>query len=159
MCLVKHESNFVYDVMPTNQNGSKDYGIFQFNNNYSCRKPGGTSSTICWRINTFDCANTCNCKITKVSEFKMHCLCPILLVFALVGYSYGATKTKCQVVQALRNQGVPDSDLRNSFTDSDISNDANCAVRVKNCAGFGRWYGWKDHCFNVQGSEYDYSSC
>ncbi|CAC5390100.1 LYZ [Mytilus coruscus] len=106
LCLVKHESNYVYDVIRTNRNGSKDYGIFQFNNYFSCGKSGGTSSTICWRINTFGCADTCN-----------------------------------------------------SFTNSNISNDANCAVRIKNCNSFRKWNGWKAHCSNVQGSEYDYSGC
>ncbi|VDI12556.1 Hypothetical predicted protein [Mytilus galloprovincialis] len=56
------------------------------NSKYSCGNPKGTSSSICWRVNTFGCADSCT-----------------------------------------------------SFTNSDISNDANCAVRVKNCAGFSRW--------------------
>ncbi|VDI29468.1 lysozyme C [Mytilus galloprovincialis] len=106
LCLVKHESNYRYDVVGTNSNGSKDYGIFQMNSNYFCGRPSGTSSSTCWRVNTYGCADSCT-----------------------------------------------------SFTNSDISNDANCAVRVKNCGGFGKWYGWRNHCSNVQGSEYDYSTC
>ncbi|XP_063399568.1 lysozyme-like [Mytilus trossulus] len=106
LCLVKHESNYRYDVVGTNSNGSKDYGIFQMNSNYFCGRPSGTSSSTCWRVNTYGCADSCT-----------------------------------------------------SFTNSDISNDANCAVRVKNCGGFGKWYGWRYHCSNVQGPEYDYSTC
>ncbi|CAC5390101.1 LYZ [Mytilus coruscus] len=102
LCLVKHESNYKYDAVGTNSNGSKDYGIFQMNSNYFCGRPSGTSSFTCCRVNTYGCADTCN-----------------------------------------------------SFTNSDISNDANCAVRVKNCGGFGKWYGWRDHCSNIQGSEYE----
>ncbi|CAC5387824.1 LYZ [Mytilus coruscus] len=106
LCLVKHQSEYGYDVVSNNTNGSKDYDIFQMNSNYFCGKAKGTSSSTCLRVNTYGCAVTCS-----------------------------------------------------SFTNSDISNDANCAVRVKSCGGFGKWYGWRDHCSNVKVSEYDYSSC
>jgi len=35
-----------------------------------------------------------------------------LVAMVMVGPTFGATKTRCQVVQALRAQGVPDGDLR-----------------------------------------------
>nr|AFM43653.1 c-type lysozyme [Mytilus galloprovincialis] len=105
LCLVKHESNFHYDAIGTNS-GSKDYGIFQINSKFNCGRPSGTSTSICWRVNTYGCADSCT-----------------------------------------------------SLTNSDISNDAYCAVRIKKCGGFSKWNGWKDYCSNVQGSEYDYSTC
>nr|AJQ21500.1 C-type lysozyme 2 [Mytilus galloprovincialis] len=51
------------------------------------------------------------------------------------------------------------TDTCTSLIDSDISNDAKCAVQVKNCNDFDEWYGWRDHCANVQSSEYDFSDC
>lgn len=36
----------------------------------------------------------------------------LIVVIALLNRSYAATKTKCDVVRALRAQGVPDSLLR-----------------------------------------------
>jgi len=35
-----------------------------------------------------------------------------LVAMVMVSPTFGATKTRCQVVQALRAQGVPDGDLR-----------------------------------------------
>lgn len=141
----------------------------------------------------------------------------VVLVLGLLEVCHCIQKTKCQVVQALRAQGVPDSDLRDwlclvkhesnyhydavnsnthdygifqinrgywcdrpngysgttcwrlntygcadtcaSFTNSDITNDANCAVRIKNCKGFRDWYAWRDYCSDVSGSDYSYSGC
>ncbi|XP_045197125.2 lysozyme-like [Mercenaria mercenaria] len=136
-------------------------------------------------------------------------------VLMLLGLSQAENKTKCEVVQALRAQRVPDYDLRNwlclvdqessyeydlikyndfgifqlnrdvwcnktngypgttcwklntygcldlcnSFLDADISNDANCAVRIRNCDGFQPWFGWRDRCHDVSGPEYDYTDC
>lgn len=61
LCLVKHESNFHYDAIGTNS-GSKDYGIFQINSEFNCGRPSGTSTSICWRVNTYGCADSCTCK-------------------------------------------------------------------------------------------------
>ncbi|XP_060564847.1 lysozyme-like [Ruditapes philippinarum] len=106
LCLVAHESSYRYDIKHINSDGSTDFGIFQLNDNYMCGNAQGTSSTTCWRIRTYGCADACS-----------------------------------------------------TFADSNISNDASCAVRVKNCDGFKRWYGWLNHCSDVSGSQYDYSHC
>ncbi|XP_045166381.1 lysozyme c-1-like [Mercenaria mercenaria] len=106
LCLVAHESSYKYDAENNNSNGSTDYGIFQFNNNYNCGNSDGTNSATCWRLRTYGCADSCS-----------------------------------------------------SFTDSDITNDANCAKRIKDCDGFTPWYGWRNHCSDVSGSAYDYSGC
>ncbi|XP_060560672.1 lysozyme c-1-like [Ruditapes philippinarum] len=148
-----------------------------------------------------------------------------LLTIAFIDCSLGATKSKCDVVNALKAEGVPDADMRdwlclvqhesnyeynvtkykmagsaigsvtlgifqfnnaywcgnangtssptcwklrtfgcadacNTFLDPDISNDANCAVRVKNCDGFHTWVGWAQNCVNdTTAPSYDYSGC
>ena len=42
----------------------------------------------------------------------MHLLYIAVVATTLVALSYGATKTKCEVVKALRAQGVQNGDLR-----------------------------------------------
>nr|AEG19518.1 lysozyme [Cyclina sinensis] len=108
LCLVEKESSFRYDVTNSNSNGSKDYGIFQLNDGFWCGKSNGYSGTICWRLRTNGCQDSCS-----------------------------------------------------SFLNSDISNDANCAVRIKNCDGFSRWEGWKNKCKgkNLNKPKYDPSGC
>lgn len=144
----------------------------------------------------------------------------LLIVLVVVGKAKAATKTKCQVVQALRAQGVPDSDLRDwlclvkhessyrydvtndnsngskdygifqlndkywcdrgsatnkcwklntygcgvtcsNLLNSNIADDTECAVKIKNCNSFNKWYGWQTNCQgNLNGnSDYDYSNC
>lgn len=53
------------------------------------------------------------------------------------------------------------ADACQTFIDSDISNDANCAVRVRNCDGFRKWYGWKNNCFSgeLEKPDYDFEHC
>ena len=108
LCLVKHESDYRYDIDNTNSNGSRDYGIFQLNSKYWCKGSKGYSGTTCWKLNTYGCKDTCS-----------------------------------------------------SFKNSDISNDADCAVRIKNCFGFGKWVAHSNHCTTSEKnkSKYDYSSC
>ncbi|XP_031553937.1 lysozyme-like [Actinia tenebrosa] len=107
LCLVENESSFRYDITnEQNDNGSKDYGIFQLSNGYWCDRPHGTTSSICWRLNTYGCHVSCS-----------------------------------------------------NLLNSDISDDAECAVRIKNCKGFREWAAWRDDCSDVSGSEFDYSSC
>ncbi|XP_045166373.1 lysozyme-like [Mercenaria mercenaria] len=149
----------------------------------------------------------------------------LVIVLAILGTLCAAQKkTKCQVVKALRDQGVPDSELKDwlclvdkessykynaehtnykdgsvdsidygifqlndkywcsdsggysgkicwrlntygcddkckTFKDSDISNDAYCAVRVKKCKGFEEWVGWRNKCKGKDLSSYDFSEC
>ncbi|XP_068748193.1 lysozyme C-like isoform X2 [Montipora capricornis] len=154
----------------------------------------------------------------------VHSFAMLLILSAFGGLSYAGTKSKCDVVRALRTQNVPDSDMRdwlclvqhesgyrynafndngwsqdlgifqinnhywcgkgnvkysacwrilthgcgvsncNDFMDSDISDDTECAVKIKNCSrdGFSRWAAWRKHCRgkNLQSkSQYDFSGC
>lgn len=59
LCLVNHESGFQYDVVHENSDGSKDYGIYQLNDNYWCDR-GDTKYSSCWQINTFGCGYQCS---------------------------------------------------------------------------------------------------
>ena len=62
LCLVKHESNYRYDVTNDNSNGSKDYGIYQLNDKYWCGR-GSRKYSRCWQINTYGCGvDPCTCK-------------------------------------------------------------------------------------------------
>jgi len=62
LCLVEHESRYTYDIENHNSDHSTDYGIFQLNNKYWCDRPSGYDGTICWRLNTYGCQYTCQCK-------------------------------------------------------------------------------------------------
>ena len=59
LCLVNHESGFQYDIVHENSDGSKDYGIYQLNDNYWCDQ-GDTKYSSCWQINTFGCGYQCS---------------------------------------------------------------------------------------------------
>lgn len=150
----------------------------------------------------------------------------MLLVFGLVLLAFSemaqaGRKSKCEVVRALRNQNVPDWEIRdwlclvkhessyrydvtndNSngsrdygiyqlndkywcgrgstkysrcwqintygcgvdcayFLNADLTDDTECAVKIKGCNGFGKWYGWLNKCQGdlANNSDYDFSDC
>lgn len=108
LCLVKHESNFRYDAVNRNSDGSKDYGIYQLNNRYWCDR-GNSKYSRCWQINSFGCGYRCR-----------------------------------------------------DFINSGITWDTDCAVKIKRCNSFNKWYGWIKHCkgrnLNAY-SEYNFRHC
>ncbi|KAM7428890.1 hypothetical protein ABFA07_020201 [Porites harrisoni] len=72
LCLVNHESGFQYDIVHENSDGSKDYGIYQLNDNYWCDQ-GDTKYTSCWQINTFGCGYKCSDFTDSVIAWDTDC--------------------------------------------------------------------------------------
>ncbi|XP_068683153.1 uncharacterized protein [Montipora foliosa] len=53
-------------------------------------------------------------------------------------------------------------DVCNDFLNSNIADDTSCAVKIKTCNSFSKWYAWIKHCKgkNLSSkSEYDFSNC
>lgn len=146
-----------------------------------------------------------------------------LMLLAFGELAHAGTKSKCDVVRALRNENVQDSEMRdwlclvkhesafkytaknsnndgstdygifqlndrywcgrgstkyskcwqintygcgvdfcNDFLNSNIADDTSCAVKIKTCNSFSKWYAWIKHCKgkNLSSkSEYDFSNC
>lgn len=146
-----------------------------------------------------------------------------LILLALLELAHAGTKSKCAVVRALRNENVPDSQMRdwlclvkhesgfrysatnnnndgstdygifqlndrywcgrgstkysqcwrintygcgvnncNDFRNSNIADDTSCAVKIKRCNSFSKWYAWIKHCRGKDlssQSQYDFSNC
>nr|AGO06639.1 c-type lysozyme 2 [Ruditapes philippinarum] len=70
-----------------------------------------------------------------------------------------ADGTSTSICWRIRTFGCEDA--CSTFIDSDIRNDANCAVRVRNCDGFRRWYGWVNNCSSdeLEKPDYDFEDC
>ncbi|XP_060586095.1 lysozyme c-1-like isoform X1 [Ruditapes philippinarum] len=138
----------------------------------------------------------------------------LMTIVVLDALIFTPTKTKCEVVDALRKAGAREEDLRNwvclveqesgyqynlrhyndsgifqlndiwcdrpsgyfgttcwmlntygcsdtcsSLLNEDISNDAYCAVRIKQCKGFSEWARWANYCRDLTSARYDYSEC
>lgn len=152
----------------------------------------------------------------------------MLLVFGVVLLAFSkmaqaGTVSKCDVVRALRNENVPDSEIRDwlclvkhessfrydainvnddrsrsrdygiyqlndkywcdrgsrsdtkcwrintygcgvscaSLLNDILTFDTECAVKIKRCNGFSKWYAWRDYCQGdlSNNSNYDFSHC
>ncbi|XP_065368258.1 lysozyme 1-like [Calliphora vicina] len=86
-CLAKYESSYKKDLVgPVNENGSKDYGIFQINSKYWCKPSDGSTSYNLCKVN-------CDDLLTDDITASVACARKVL---ERQGWKAWSTLSKCQ---------------------------------------------------------------